>query len=163
MSRKSLYFMKKNYKRIENHPKLKQANEKIKFNYTKSIEEHSSGVNQLIKISDKELATASDDCFLKFWTSHNMKVEGSIPTETITCIAVTGGSNPKQKDILIAGCHSGNLLIVNVNQKNKKEQINNAHYNLIRVIVTLEALKNKYFVTADVCGIVKVWTSQFKP
>jgi len=34
---------------------------------------------------------------------------------------------------------------------------------LIRVIVNLEALKNKYFVTADVCGIVKVWTSSFKP
>jgi hypothetical protein len=41
----------------------------------------------------------------------------------------------------------------------KKEQINSAHYNLIRVIVTLETLKNRYFATADVCGIVKVWSS----
>jgi len=45
----------------------------------------------------------------------------------------------------------------------KKEQINSAHYNLIRVIVTLETLKNRYFATADVCGIVKVWSSQLKP
>ena len=52
--------------------------------------------------------------------------------------------------------------MISVSSRTKKEQINSAHYNLIRVIVTLEALKNKYFVTADVCGIVKVWTSQFK-
>jgi len=25
------------------------------------------------------------------------------------------------------------------------------------------SLKNKYFATADVCGIVKIWTSTFKP
>lgn len=63
---------------------------------------------------------------------------------------------------MVAGCHSGNLLMISVSSRTKKEQINNAHYNLIRVIVTLEALKNKYFVTADVCGIVKIWSSQFK-
>jgi hypothetical protein len=27
----------------------------------------------------------------------------------------------------------------------------------------LESLRHKYFVSADVCGIVKVWTSTFKP
>ena len=81
-------------------------------------------------------------------------------TETITCIAATGGS---KKEILVAGCHSGNFIMINAVSKTKKEQINNAHYNLIRVIVTLESLKNKYFVSADVCGIVKVWTSNYKP
>lgn len=60
---------------------------------------------------------------------------------------------------MIAGCHSGNILLINVLTKNKKDQINIAHYNLIRVIVSLESLKNKYFVTADVCGILKVWTA----
>lgn len=53
--------------------------------------------------------------------------------------------------------------MINTLAKAKKETVNNAHYNLIRVIVSLEALKNKYFVTADVCGIVKVWTSTYKP
>ena len=71
-------------------------------------------------------------------------------TETITCITATGN----KKDILIAGCHSGNLMIFSASSKTKKEIINNAHYNLIRVAVSLEGLKNKYFVTADVCGIV---------
>ena len=41
--------------------------------------------------------------------------------------------------------------------------MNNAHYNLIRVIVSLEALKNRFFVSADVCGILKVWSSHLKP
>ena len=69
----------------------------------------------------------------------------------------------KSKEILVAGCHSGNLIMINASSKLKKEQITSAHYNLIRVIVSLEALKHKYFVTADVCGIVKVWTSSYKP
>jgi hypothetical protein len=41
--------------------------------------------------------------------------------------------------------------------------VSNAHYNLIRVIISLESVKHRYFVTADVCGIVKVWSSTFKP
>lgn len=89
-----------------------------------------------------------------------MRVESSLATETVTCIAVTGHKN---KDMLVAGCHSGNLILINTTQKLKKEQVPSAHYNLIRVIVSLEAVKNKYFVTADVCGIVKCWTSTYKP
>ena len=57
---------------------------------------------------------------MKFWSSQTMKVEGSIATETITCIALTGG-NGKQKDILVAGCHSGNLLMISTALKTKKE------------------------------------------
>jgi len=45
----------------------------------------------------------------------------------------------------------------------KKEQINNAHYNLMRVLVSLESIKHRYFVFTDVCGIIKLWTSSFKP
>lgn len=111
-----------------------------------------------MRLNEKELVTVSDDCTVKFWSSSTLKIENQIMTETITCISVTGPS----KQILVAGCHSGNLLMINIAQKNKVNQINNAHYNLIRVITTLEALKNKYFVTGDVCGIVKVWNSQFK-
>lgn len=102
----------------------------------------------------------SDDCTLKFWSSQTFKIESQIGTETITCIASTGNN---KKDILVAGCHSGNLILISSTTKQKKDSIQMAHYNLIRVIVSLEALKNKYFVTADVCGIVKVWTSSFKP
>ena len=38
-----------------------------------------------------------------------MKVDGSIATETITCIAITGQKN---RDILVAGCHSGNIILI---------------------------------------------------
>jgi len=37
-----------------------------------------------------------------------------------------------------------------------------AHSNLLRVIVSLERLNHRFFVTADVCGIVKVWPSTQK-
>jgi len=33
----------------------------------------------------------------------------------------------------------------------------------LRVIVSLERLNHKFFVTADVCGIVKVWPATSKP
>ena len=102
----------------------------------------------------------SDDCTLKFWSASSLKIESQIMTETITCISSTGS---QKKEILVAGCHSGNLIMINTQSKTKKETINSAHYNLIRVIVSLESLKNKYFVTADVCGIIKVWVSIYKP
>lgn len=94
LSKKTLYYMRKNYNNIEKVIKLKHCNEKIRFSLTKTIEEHQSGVNQLMKLNSKELVTASDDCFLKFWSTSSLKVEASLPSETITCIAVTGGSNP---------------------------------------------------------------------
>lgn len=38
-----------------------------------------------------------------------------------------------------------------------------AHNNLIRVLTSLSALKHRFFVSADVCGFIKVWTSAMKP
>lgn len=114
----------------------------------------------MLKLNNKELVTVSDDCTLKFWSSNNLSVSHNITTETITCIAATGSN---KTEILVAGCHSGNMILVNSLTKQKKDVITMAHYNLIRVIISLQALKHKYFVSADVCGIVKVWTSSYKP
>jgi len=68
-----------------------------------------------------------------------------------------------RKDILIAGCHSGNFITIRTMQRTKKEVINLAHNNLIRVLTSLQSLKDKYFVSADVCGYVKVWVALAKP
>lgn len=87
------------------------SNERIKLTYSKSIDDHSSGINQMIKLPSKELVTVSDDCSLKFWNSSSLKVEATLVIETITCITVTGSG---KNDILAAGCHSGNLVIVSV-------------------------------------------------
>jgi len=65
--------------------------------------------------------------------------------------------------MLVAGCHSGNFITIRTTQRSKKEVINLAHNNLIRVITSLQSLKDKYFVSADVCGFVKVWISSQKP
>ena len=62
----------------------------------------------MLKLNEKELVTVSDDCSLKFWNATQTKVEMTVQTETITCLAQTG---PKQ-DILVAGCHSGNLVTI---------------------------------------------------
>lgn len=75
----------------------------------KTIEEHSSGVNQMLKLNSKEILTASDDCTLKFWSTFNYKVDYELCSETITCVAITG----QKKEIIVAGCHSGNLILVN--------------------------------------------------
>lgn len=62
----------------------------------------------MIKVNEKELITASDDCTLKFWNALQLKVDKTITTETITCIAITGS----KRDILVAGCHSGNFITI---------------------------------------------------
>ena len=113
----------------------------------------------MLSINDDEIVTVSDDCTLKFWSKHKLKAKQEIMTETITCITVTGMKN----ELIVAGCHSGNFLFISVYSKEKKNQLNMAHYNLIRVITSLERLKHKYFVSADVCGILKVWNSTSKP
>ena len=41
--------------------------------------------------------------------------------------------------------------------------MNLAHNNLIRVLTSLQTLRDKYFISADVCGYVKVWVSGLKP
>jgi hypothetical protein len=49
-------------KRITNH-----CNDRARLIPVKSIEEHQSGVNQILKLNSKEVVTASDDCYLKYW------------------------------------------------------------------------------------------------
>lgn len=140
------------------------ASDKIvhKFYEVKSIEEHSSGINQMIKLSDSQIVTVSDDCTLKFWNINTMKVEETHQTETVTCIDATG----PLRHIIIAGCHSGNFLIFknkNTGRQLTKETVENAHQNLIRVIVSLATLKDRYFLSADVCGYIRVWQSESSP
>ena len=133
-----------------------------KFFEVKTIEEHASGINQMLKMNKDTVVTVSDDCTMKFWNIQTMKVEDTHQTETITCIDVTG---PKQ-NLLVAGCHSGNFLLVRsriLGKQLDKETIENAHHSLIRVIISLRMLKDKYFLSADVCGVIKVWLSDIVP
>jgi hypothetical protein len=61
------------------------------------------------------------------------------------------------KTLLIAGCHSGNILLLNTKTK-KFEIIEQAHSNLIRCVVSLDYIfKGAFFVSADVCGFLKIW------
>ena len=84
-----------------------------------TITQHESGVNQIIKLSNTNLVTISDDCSLKLWktvstgtigdqvSDNDIKVTQQVQTETTTCVANTGQKN----DLLVTGCHSGNIHI----------------------------------------------------
>lgn len=61
--------------------------------------------------------------------------------------------------MLVAGCHSGNLMIVNCQKTEKREIIESAHDNLLRVVCSLSELKHRYFLSADVCGYVRAWST----
>jgi hypothetical protein len=66
LSRSSLCFLRKNRDMMEDKISS-HASEKARLIQVKSIEEHQSGVNQIIKLSNKEIITASDDCYIKYW------------------------------------------------------------------------------------------------
>lgn len=133
-----------------------------KFFEVKTVEEHASGINQMLKMNKDTIVTVSDDCTMKFWNSHSLKVEETHQTETITCMDTTG---PLQH-LIVAGCHSGNFLVVKsriLGRNLQKETVENAHHNLIRVITSLRTLGDRYFLSADVCGFVKVWYADLTP
>ena len=116
----------------------------------------------MIKLSETQFVTVSDDCTMKFWNTSTLKVEDIHQTETVTCMDTTG----QMRHLLVAGCHSGNFLVVKSKVNGKqifKETFENAHSNLIRVIVSLQTLHDRYFVSADVCGVVRVWQSEMNP
>ena len=50
-------------KRIHSH-----AFERARLIPIESIEEHKSGINQILNLSKKEIVTVSDDCMIKYWT-----------------------------------------------------------------------------------------------
>lgn len=137
LNTKSLLFMKKVQPLMEAKETM-MGNERAmhKFFEVKTIEEHASGINQMLKMNKDTVVTVSDDLTMKFWNSQTLKVEETHQTETITCMDVTG----PQQNLLAAGCHSGNLLLVKsriLGKNLQKETIENAHHNLIRVIVSL--------------------------
>jgi hypothetical protein len=93
----------------------------------------------MLKINDSSFVTVSDDCTMKFWNSGSLKVEETHQTETITCMDTTGSL----KHLIVAGCHSGNFLIVKskiLGKKFEKETVENAHQNLVRVVCSLKQL-----------------------
>lgn len=123
-------------------------------------------------MSDKQVVTISDDCSMKKWKTastgtqgeklppdNDIKVDQMIQTETTTCICSTGSKH----EILVAGCHSGNLNLHRTSNITEQKTIYNAHLNLIRAIISLRSLGNRYFVSADVCGAIKVWPSNIQP
>lgn len=86
---------------------------------------------------------------------NDLRVQHQISTETTTCICVTG----KDKELLVTGCHSGNLNFYKTQDVKEHKSVYLAHTNLIRVLLSLESLGHEFFLSADVCGVIKVWQS----
>jgi len=75
LSKKSLEFMRQIQPIIEDEKnRITNHNNHMRFNIVKSLEEHASGINQMLKLNEKDLVTASDDCSLKFWNCQHLKV-----------------------------------------------------------------------------------------
>jgi len=117
------------------------------------------------------MITISDDCSMKLWrtastgtigevvSDNDLKADYQITTETTTCICQTGQHN----DLIVSGCHSGNINISKLTSLNDLKTIVLAHQNLIRVVISLTSLNNLFFVSADICGTIKVWPSNIVP
>ena len=77
LNKKSFSFFKKNYSLIEEDKNniYRHANEQLKFILIKSIEEHTSGINQMIQVPHHFLVSVSDDCSMKFWNENSLKIE----------------------------------------------------------------------------------------
>mmetsp|Transcript_4420 Transcript_4420/g.7512 ORF Transcript_4420/g.7512 Transcript_4420/m.7512 type:complete len:273 (-) Transcript_4420:1885-2703(-) len=130
-----------------------------------TISQHESGVNQIVKLNNKQVVTISDDCSMKQWktastgtvgekvSDNDMRVEHQTTTETTTCMCVTG----RAMELIVTGCHSGNLNFHRSAEIKDSKCLYHAHSNLIRVLISLSGVNNEYFLSADVCGTVKVW------
>jgi len=92
-------------------------------------------------------------------SDNDLKVDYQVTTETTTCICLTGTN----QELIVTGCHSGNIHIQKTLTFSDSRSINSAHLNLIRSIISLSSLNDEYFVSADVCGTIKVWPSYLIP
>lgn len=90
---------------------------------------------------------------------NDIKCDYQTTTETTTCIGVTGINS----EIVLSGCHSGNIHIGKISQLNDYKTIYNAHRSLIRVLISLTSLNHQYFISADVSGTIKVWPTNINP
>mmetsp|Transcript_23938 Transcript_23938/g.36646 ORF Transcript_23938/g.36646 Transcript_23938/m.36646 type:complete len:257 (+) Transcript_23938:463-1233(+) len=166
--RNGLYFLQKHFDFIDKYLPLEHIERfGVDFRQLTTISQHESGVNQIVKLSNKSLVTISDDCSMKVWrtastgtigdkvSDNDIKIEHQINTETTTCLCATG---PKS-EVLVTGCHSGNINIHKSGDIKDIKTISHAHQNLIRVLISLETLNNEYFLSADVCGTIMLWPS----
>jgi WD40 repeat protein len=72
-------------------------------------------------------------------------------------MCITG---PEER-LVVTGCHSGNLTFHKENDIKDTKTLQQAHSNLIRVLLSLSSLDHRYFLSADVSGTIKVWKSAF--
>lgn len=97
--------------------------ENFKFKQVQDINQHESGINQIVKISNSKMLTISDDCSMKIWKAisetdgtpeNNLKMDNQVSIETTSCIALTGSNN----EYIVTGCHSGNIHISKIKYLN---------------------------------------------
>ena len=73
--------------------KFKDLDRQYNMNEVKEISEHEAGVNQVLLISQNEIATASHDFTIKFWAKKDHKgyeLTKIINTETCNSMCLTG-------------------------------------------------------------------------
>lgn len=66
-------------------------------------------------------------------------------------------------NLLVGGHPNGDFAVYETTYKERVHIWEGAHDHLIRVIISLDKFDHKYFATLDVCGVLKIWSSQNKP
>ncbi len=141
-----LWYLRNHYTDIDKYlPIFHNEQNGISLKLISTITQHESGVNQILKLTNTNLVTISDDCSLKLWrtastgtvgdqvSDNDIKVTQQVSTETTTCVVNTG----QKKELLVTGCHSGNIHIQKIENMNDIKTVQNAHQNLIRALVSL--------------------------
>ena len=68
-------FLQTNYEVIDKYLPIPHAERfGIQLRQVSQIDQHESGVNQIVKLSDENLVTVSDDCSMKLWKKNKGQV-----------------------------------------------------------------------------------------
>ena len=134
----------------------------------KSKRVHSNAITGLVRLSQNEFITVSEDSSVKVWDTLLQSVaytyETIKPLKTANRTGETGKQNVTEKQFLVIGMGDGDFVVYGVDKLNECKIEVWAHAQPIISIVSLGGqLKNKYFATRCSDGHVKIWSSTNKP
>ena len=116
----------------------------------------------MLKISDSEFLTSSDDMSFKIWDRDLVGCSYTYEThDPLYRMRITG----EKKDLLISALGEGNFMVFGLDKRNQHDIIEGAHDAKIVQIVNLSngQLGNKYFATRCTDGDFSIWSAYPHP
>ena len=128
----------------------------------KSKGSHHGEIKCMLKISDSEFLTSSDDMSFKIWDRDLVGCSYTYEThDPLYRMRITG----EKKDLLISALGEGNFMVFGLDKRNQHDIIEGAHDAKIVQIVNLSngQLGNKYFATRCTDGDFSIWSAYPHP